>query len=184
VEEVRRWYAVSDKLNDLLSFIEMYCGGVCREVLNMLMKTSKEFLDEEIASELGVNVNEVRRALYDLQTLGIVSYRRERDEKDGKFIYYWYANIEHLNQLLLQRKKLVLKKLEERLKLEEENSFYRCPNDGMRLTFDEALENDFRCPKCNSLLEFYDNSWVKEKLKILISSLREEVVNEEKAITS
>ncbi|MCS7108155.1 MAG: transcription factor [Sulfolobales archaeon] len=172
-----------EQLNDLLNFVKTFCGDICSDVLKVMIKESSEFLDEELASEVNAGINEVRRALYDLQSLGIVTYHRERDEKDGKFIYYWYADIEHLNQLLLQRKRSVLKRLEERLKLEEENSFYICPHDEIRLSFDEALENDFKCPRCSASLEFIDNYDIKRRLKELILCLQEEVSNEERSFT-
>ncbi|MEM0361946.1 MAG: transcription factor [Sulfolobales archaeon] len=174
---------MSEELEDLLNLVRMFCGEVCGEVFKTLLKNPSEFVDEELASKINISVNEVRRALYDLQSLSIVAYRRERDEKDGKFIYYWYADIEHLNQLLLLRKKSVLRRLEDRLKLEEENTFYVCQNDDIRLPFDEALENDFRCPRCNTPLEFIDNENIKKVLKELISCLQEEILNEEKALT-
>lgn len=174
---------MTERMDDLLNLVKMFCGSVCSDVFKAMLKDHSEFLDEELASETGISINEVRRALYDLQSLGIVAYRRERDEKDGKFIYYWYADIEHLNQLLLQRKRSVLKRLEERLKLEEENSFYACPHDEIRLSFDEALENEFRCPRCSASLEFVDNDGIKKRLKEIISCLQEEITNEERSFT-
>ncbi len=169
-------------LNELLELVKMFCGSICNNVFEVLLRNPSEFLDEKLASEINANVNDVRRALYELQTLGIVTYRRERDES-GNFIYYWYANVEHLNQLLLRRKKTVLRRLEDRLKLEEENSFYTCLQDGIRLSFDEALENEFRCPRCNTPLEFIENDKIRKRLKELILGLQEEILNEERAFT-
>lgn len=168
-------------LNELLELVKIFCGDVCSSILKILLKDSSEFIDEELASKLGANINDIRRALYELQTLGIITYRRERD-KSGNFVYYWYADVEHLNQLFLRRKKTVLRRLEDRLKLEEENSFYVCPQDDIRLSFDEALENEFRCPRCNMPLEFAENEEIKRKLRELILSLQEEVFNEERAL--
>lgn len=169
-------------LNELLELVKIFCGDVCSNVLKILLIDSSEFIDEELASKISANINDVRRALYELQTLGIVTYRRERD-KSGNFVYYWYADAEHLNQLFLRRKKTVLRRLEDRLKLEEENSFYICPQDGIRLSFDEALENEFRCPRCNMPLEFAENEEIKRRLKELILGLQEEILNEEKIIS-
>lgn len=171
-------------LEELLGVVEMFCGGVCRKVYEELLTSYREYVDEELANKLGINVNDIRKALYDLQSFGLVNYRRVRDESEAKFIYYWRAEVDNLNQALLQRKKAVLRKLEERLRMEESTSFYVCPNDGFRLTFDDALENDFMCPKCGSLLEYSDNTVIKEKLRELISMLREELGNEERPLSS
>ncbi len=172
-----------EELKDLLEFVKMFCGELCCDVFKILVRDSSEFVDEELASEMGISVNEVRKALYDLQALGVVTYRREKDENDGKFVYYWYADIEHLNQLLLRRKRTVLRRLEDRLKLEEENSFYVCFRDDIRLPFDEALENEFRCPRCNAPLEFTENHEIKKRLRELILCLQEEIFNEERSLT-
>lgn len=174
---------MGDNEEELLNFIELFCGEVCRGVFNQLISSGRELVDEELASKLGMNVNDVRKALYELQSLGVVSYKRVREETEGKFIYYWRADVDHINQLLLQRKKAVLRKLEDRLRMEEGTSFYMCPVDGFRMSFDEALENDFRCPKCGSGLEYVDNSVIKDKLRKLINKLREEIMSEEKTIS-
>lgn len=171
-------------VNELLRLIELFCGSVCRGVFEKLVRERTEFIDEHLANHLGVNVNDVRKSLYELQSLGLVTYTRIRDPTDGRFIYYWRADVGHLNQLLLQRKRTVLRKLEERLMHEESNSFYTCPHDGIRLTFNEALENDFKCPRCGSPLEFYDNSAIVRRLRELISRLQEEIRDEERNISS
>ncbi|MEO3992804.1 MAG: transcription factor [Desulfurococcaceae archaeon TW002] len=172
------------KLDELSKFIEEYVGDAGRAVFEVLIKRNKELTDSEIVSETGINEQEVRRALYELHSLGIVAYKKKQSPEDGRFTYTWFIDGGRLNQVLLQRKKEVLSKLKARLNFESSNTFYVCDVDGVRLTFDEAFENDFKCPKCGADLTPEDNSLTKEFLKKMIAKLEEEISNEEKELTS
>ncbi len=174
----------SNNLSDLLNFIEEYVGLSGREIFKLLASTTKELLDSEIIEKTGINEQEVRRALYELHNLGLVTYRKSRNPEDSKYIYFWRVDSSRINQVLLQRKKTVLNKLKERLRYEEDNTFFVCPIDGVRLTFDEAIENDFHCPRCGSELIAEDNEYVKQRLREIIRKLEEEVKREEKLLSS
>lgn len=68
----------------------------------------------------------------------------------------------------MEKKKLLQRKLRERLEYEEQNYFFVCkdceePKD--TFTFDEAFELNFRCPECGGKLEAQDNEKIKEFLK-------------------
>lgn len=172
------------KLDELSKFIEEYVGDAGKAVFEVLVKRNKELTDSEIVSETGINEQEVRRALYELHSLGIVAYRKKQSPEDGKFIYTWFIDGGRLNQVLLQRKKEVLNKLKARLNFESNNTFFVCEVDNVRLTFDEAFENDFKCPKCGADLIHEDNKATREFLKKMIERLEEEISNEEKELTS
>jgi transcription initiation factor TFIIE subunit alpha len=169
--------------NPMLVFIENMYDKETRLVLEYLMKTTKDKLtDEEIANDLGMKINTVRRALYNLLEQGLVSYRRVRDKSSGWFVYYWSLNTDKLNVALLQRKEKVLSKLKARLRYEEENEFYVCPVDGSRYTFAEALEYDFKCPRCGEHLVHQDNTDIKEVLRERIARIEEELKRERKLL--
>ncbi|MEM1687230.1 MAG: transcription factor [Zestosphaera sp.] len=174
----------SRKLDELSKFIEECIGEAGKAVFEVLVKRNKELTDSEIVSETGINEQEVRRALYELHSLGIVAYKKKQSPEDGKFIYTWFIDGGRLNQVLLQRKKETLSKLKARLNFESNNTFFVCDVDGVRLTFDEAFENDFKCPKCGADLRPEDNTTTKEFLKKMIAKLEEEISNEEKEVTS
>ncbi len=170
-------------INEVLTFIEKYVGAIGAKVFEVLVKNKKEMLDMDIVSLVGLSEQDIRRALYELHNLGLVMYKKVRSPSDNKYIYYWFIDITRLNHVLLQRKKAVLKRLKERLTFEESNTFYVCPVDNVRLTFEEAMENDFRCPRCGEMLAYEDNSEVRNELKELIRRLEEEITNEEKILT-
>ncbi len=171
------------KVEELSRFIEEYVGVSGRRVFEVLVKHNKELMDADIMLETGLNDQEVRRVLYELHSLGVVTYRRRQSTEDGRFIYQWFVDAGRLNQILLQRKREVLSKLRTRLDYESNNTFFICENDGVRLTFDEAYENDFRCPKCGAELRVEDNTPVREYLERVVSRLEEEILDEEKELT-
>ena len=168
----------------MLLMIEKMYGSEARSVLEYLLEKNKEVKDEEIAEGTGLKINAVRRALYLLLEHNLVSYRRIRDRNSGWYIYYWQVNIDQMNAILYSRKKMVLDKLKARLQYEENNDFYICPNDGSRYTFDEAMDNDFRCPRCGAMLEHEDNTKYKEILRKRIAIIEEELKREAKLLSS
>lgn len=169
----------------VLDFAEFLVGPEAKYILKFFLNNPTiEITDEELAQKLDMNINEIRRALYRLSSYGLVTYRRHRNENTGWYTYYWRISPEQLNQILLQRKKVVLKKLEEKLRFEESNELYFCPFDNLVFTFDEAFENYFKCPKCDSTLERLENSEYIERLRKIINKLKEEIAREEKLISS
>jgi transcription initiation factor TFIIE subunit alpha len=141
------------------------------EVANALI--DQELTDEELAKKTGIRLNLVRRILYDLYENRIVNYRRVRDENTGWYIYYWHLEPERAISLYHTNQKLFLKKLEERLEHEKNTMFFSCKNSCPKVPFDEAAENDFKCPKCGKKLEYFDNSEIIAALERQIEALKQ-----------
>lgn len=171
-------------IDDLLRFIENYVGEAGKKVFKALMSSRDEMLDTEIIERTKLNEQDVRRALYELHNLGLVAYRKTRNPEDSRYIYFWKIDTARINQVLLQRKREVLNKLKERLRYEESNTFFTCPVDGVRLTFDEAMETDFKCPRCGSDLVAEDNEYFRKRLREIIRELEEEISHEERLLSS
>ena len=149
------------------------------KVFKYLMKYN-ESKEEEIAEDLKIDINELRKILYKLNEIGLVRSYKVRSEEEGKqYTYVWYVNVDYINQILLQRKKHVLERLKERLSVEEETYFY-CPNDLTRYTYDEAMDLNFICPKCGTPLEMAQTNEYAEVLKKYIKKLSEEIEQESK----
>ncbi|MFX1518728.1 MAG: transcription factor, partial [Promethearchaeota archaeon] len=119
----------------------------------MLSSSNGEVTDEEIAAGTELRLNVVRKILYKLYDNQLAAYRRTRDQNTGWFIYYWKLVPNRVKELLLKRKKQVLKVLEDRLAYERTNMFFMCSTPTCpRLTFNQAVENSFRCPTCGKVL--------------------------------
>ncbi len=168
-------------MEHLYIFVERLYDPETREVFRILVENGKELTEEEIAEKTGLKINAVRRALNKLMELGLVTYKRQRDVEAGKLIFQWLAHYENIRSLLISRKKAVIERLKARLEYEKENIFYVCPNDGLRLTFDEALEYDMVCPRCGTPLVPDEQQEERiELLEKLIKRLEEEIRREEK----
>lgn len=164
----------------ILSLAKDLVGEDATELLRFLLRKRIEMTDDDIAKELNIKVNEIRKKLYLLSEQGFITYRKTRDKDSGLFIYYWKVNLDQINELLLNRKRLVLEKLKSRYEQEKDSLYYYCPQDNIQFNFDEALENEFKCPKCGSPLEYYDSEKTRSFLEYKIKQLENEIERETK----
>ena len=174
-------------MNPLLkSFLYIIGGDVAIEVgTELLLSENEDITDEDITENIkeriegtGIDyepdieeilkLNTVRKTLYKLYSAKLAQFRRIRDKSTGWFIYYWWHEFDFLEEILLGKKKLVQRKLRDRLQFEEKNYFFLCKNCNkinVKYKFDEAFELNFRCPDCGSPLEAQDNQNIINLLK-------------------
>jgi transcription initiation factor TFIIE subunit alpha len=157
-----------------MRLINSLCGEDAVKVVKVLLNES-EMVDELIAEKIGMRLNQVRRILYDLLDKHIVTYRREVDEERGYFLYFWSVNKEGLREIVRERKRLVLNRLRERLRYEEQKIFFICPNGcGDRVPFERAMDQQFKCLQCGAMLQSFDNRKMIEKLRAKIEALEKD----------
>mgnify|MGYP006297635485 CR=1 FL=1 len=144
------------------------------DVVKILIEEG-ETTDEEIANETGIRLNLVRKILYDLYDNRVVDYRRTRDEDTGWYTYRWHVEPSEALELMDENKRTLMNKLQERLEHEKNTMFFSCGDECPRIEFDEAVENEFKCPNCGERMEEFDNSGIIQALERQIESLREEL---------
>ncbi|PSP69199.1 transcription factor [Halobacteriales archaeon QH_9_66_26] len=132
-----------------------------------------EVTDEELAEDLGLELNDVRRALFILYENDLASYRRLRDEDSGWLTYLWTFEYESIPNNLRDEMGRLLEALEERRKYERDNEFYLCEVDSLRFEFGEAMEFGFECPQCGSELESMDNDRLIDAMDDRIDALHD-----------
>ena len=141
-----------------------------------VLSDNHEITDEQIVARTGIKLNNVRKLLYTLFEHNLVFYRRVRDRTAGWFKYYWSLNRTNLDILVKMKKRAVLQKLKSRLDYEKSSMFFHCPNHPeIRLTFEEAMEVNFRCPQCDAQLQHYDNSKIIMVLEHKVHQLQKEL---------
>jgi len=143
---------------------------------------AKGLSDENLEEITGIRQNEIRRILRVFYELKIASYRRGRHPETGATRYYWTIDPQAVNMFILSLKQRILGRLKAKLEFEESTSFYRCPADGARYTFDEAFDYDFTCPRCGSMLEEESNEERRALLRSRIARLEEEIERDENTI--
>jgi transcription initiation factor TFIIE subunit alpha len=124
----------------------------------------KEETDEKISEQTGLRLNTVRKILYRLYDYRLASYVRTKDKEIGWYTYTWKL-----------RKKHILSELHERLEFERDHVFFSCSSDAMKYSFDTATDTGFRCPTCNSALEYVDNQKNVSELEKRIKRLEKEL---------
>ncbi|MEN3016588.1 MAG: transcription factor E [Candidatus Methanosuratincola petrocarbonis] len=163
--------------NDALAMLVKELVGDEAVQLIMLLTEQEETTDDELITKTGMKLNNLRKLLYQLFEQNLVSYRRVRDKEAGWFKYYWRVNRTGLSILLNTKKRKVLNKLKERLQYETGNVFFVCPKDGVRFSFEDAMETNFQCPSCGGKLESLNNQDIvfilRKKIEEIENNLKE-----------
>ncbi|EMA47689.1 transcription factor TFIIE subunit alpha [Halococcus morrhuae DSM 1307] len=134
-----------------------------------------EVTDEELAEELDLELNDVRRALFILYENDLADYRRLRDEDSGWLTYLWTLEYGSIPENLRDEMHRLLDALEERREYERNHEFFLCEVDSIRFEFEEAMEFDFECPQCGSELDALDNDHLVTAMDDRIDELRAEL---------
>ncbi|KZN23746.1 transcription factor [Haladaptatus sp. R4] len=137
-----------------------------------------EVTDEELAEELDLELNDVRRALFILYENDLATYRRLRDEDSGWLTYLWTFEYDKIPENLEEEMYRLLDALKQRQEYERTHEFYLCEICSLRFEFGEAMDFGFECPECGSPLESMENSMLVDSMEERIHNL-EDVLNVE-----
>ena len=85
------------------------------EVIDVLLEKG-ETTEEEIAKEIGVKLNVVRKLLYKLYDARLVDYKRWKDEETNWYSYTWLPTPEKLPYVVKKKLNELIKELEEKKK--------------------------------------------------------------------
>ncbi len=134
-----------------------------------------EVTDEELSQKLGLELNNVRRALFILYENELASYRLVRDEDSGWLTYLWTFNYDHIKINLLEAMSTLSEYLSKRHDFESQNEFYLCEPCSLRFSFADALDQSFVCPTCSSQLNIMDNSQLLNSMKTRLDDLQDQI---------
>lgn len=144
--------------NDVaVSVIGDIAGNDVLPLINVL-KGKRNVSEFTIAEELKEEINTVRNKLYRLYDSNLVEFIRRKDKKKGWYIYYWTFVPSRVPFLLKAMNRKRIEKLKERLMSEKASSFFECKQKCVRLTFDKAIDFEFKCPECGDLMNQDDNA--------------------------
>ena len=134
-----------------------------------------EVTDEELAQELNLELNDVRRALFILYENDLATYRRLRDEDSGWLTYLWTFEYDKIPENLEEEMHRLLEALDERIEYEDLHEFYLCEVCSIRFEFGEAMDFGFECPECGSPVEAMENERLVASMQTRIESLADEL---------
>jgi len=163
----------------ILESIEDLVNTIIGEDVVPLIKIlhNKDNISEfKLAEMLNVTVNQIRNMLYRLYEQNLVVYIRKKDKKKGWYIYYWSLNQKGIGNSILKTKLKQLDDFKVRIGREQDSQFFVCPNTCMRFPIETAMEYEFRCQECGSLMKELDNKKTIENIKNMITTLENEIV--------
>ena len=134
-----------------------------------------EVTDEELAQDLNLELNDVRRALFILYENDLASYRRLRDEDSGWLTYLWTFEYDKIPDNLEEEMHRLLSALQEREEYERMHEFYLCEVCSIRFEFGEAMDFGFECPECGSPVEAMENERLLAAMNTRIGELEDEL---------
>jgi transcription initiation factor TFIIE subunit alpha len=141
------------------------------------LKTKKNISEFTISEGTGMEVNTIRNMLYRLYDTSLVTFIRKKDKIKGWYIYYWTFDPKHITHLEQTMKERKLSKLNDRLKRENATDFYICNNKCIRLSFEQSMEFEYKCPECGELLHPEDNAQTIKDIEKEIKKLEKDLKN-------
>ena len=149
------------------------CGPNCIKLIK-IMELKDNISEFELADRMKININEMRSMLYKLNEQNLVYSTRKKDKEKGWYIYYWSFNFKHARDLLVNQKNMEVEKLKEKLNLGSHTK-YICENGCDSYNMERAMELNFRCPECNSLLKMMEVNYKPEIINKKISETEEQL---------
>ena len=155
--------------------IKKAIGDDAMPIVHML-KNKKNVSEFQIADVIKRPINETRNTLYRLYHANLVTSIRKKDKKKGWYIYYWTFNLKRIKYLAVALKKQRLDRLKERLERENQSDFYMCPDNCIRLDFEQATDFSYKCPECGQIMQLEDNQQkivdIKKEIRALENELK------------
>lgn len=161
--------------NKMIEYVISNVAGEDVVPLVQYLKNKKNISEFKLAESIGKEVNLTRNMLYRLYDYTLVSFIRRKDKKKGWYIYYWTFNLKKIKNLFIDLKKKRVEKLKDRLKRENENTFFSCENKCMRLDFERATTFEFKCPECGELMNNEDNTKGIKEIEKEIKEIEKEL---------
>jgi transcription initiation factor TFIIE subunit alpha len=144
----------------------------------------KENVSEfDLAKRTKYDIKIVRKMLYLLYNNNLVGFNRKKDKEKGWYIYYWTLIPESIRFIYFKRKREQLVRLNEKMLEEEKELFFICPNDCVRLNFDQGMDFEFHCPECGELItQDTSNEANIAKIKKVIEKIEEDLEKEQRDV--
>src|SRR3989344_1329784 len=119
----------------------------------------------DLANKTKKDIKLIRKMLYILYNHNLVGFTRKKDKQKGWYIYYWTLIPEIIKFNYYKMKQELLDRLKSQLDVEKKELFFVCPQNCVRLNFDQAIDFEFHCPECGELITQDDSEGKIKELK-------------------
>lgn len=148
-------------------------------ILYKLLKMKNNVSEFILADKLKKSINQIRNLLYKFDVYNLITSTRKKDRKKGWYVYYWTFVEQRAKDAIVLIKKQELTKLKSQVEREKSYNFFLCPKKCIRLTYETAMENQFQCLECGSILMPEDNTKTIKNLEKDIADLEKEILKHE-----
>lgn len=114
----------------------------------------------------------IRKVLYKLEDARVAEYQKDTD-KTGWETFFWRLTLQEVKHQINKERKKVLHGLQTTLQVEQENSFYTCPDGHERVIFEDALKKEFKCPDCQQPMSHIENRGRIKELEMAVRELEQ-----------
>src|SRR3989344_1607756 len=129
----------------------------------------------DIAEKIHTNINNTRTLLYKLVNNNLAFSTKKKDKDKGWYIYFWNFNFRHARDLIIEKKTKQLTELKQQFGLEIKGVMYECPKKHINVSLEKAMEINFRCTECETLLIHKEIGRDKEELEREIKIIEEDL---------
>jgi len=162
---------VFNLINELVKKI----AGKNSDVITSLLFDKKNIDEFKLADKLKLTINQVRNILYKLLNYNILTSIRKKDKRKGWYIYFWTLETEKALLALKKIKQKEIDTLNSLIKNRLIKCYYSCPNECIELSAETALQNEFACPECGSLLQPSDEDKKVKEIETRMESMKKEL---------
>jgi transcription initiation factor TFIIE subunit alpha len=156
-------------------FLARVGGEGATELVSLYEKGFAPIKDEEMAEKMKVKVTDVRTILNRLHYRGVANYQKKRNKKTGWYSYTWTIDQKRILELLIEKQKEEIEKMEQKKEHEETYSFFACKKSCHEFPFEIAAEYQFRCPDCGSELNSIDGRKRSRGLTEQVGQMKKEI---------
>jgi transcription initiation factor TFIIE subunit alpha len=114
--------------------------------------------------------SDVRKLLYAMMQRHALEYHKDTDSK-GWETFTWQTDLPELRLIHLRSWQSEATTLQARIQIEKDHAWYACGHDHARIMFEDAMDQEFKCPECGAPMDSIDNSDHVELLKERLSEL-------------
>ena len=155
----------------LVSEVVSNAVGIDAVDMALYLKGKTDVSELKVAKDMKISIQEARAMLYRLYEAKLTRFERKRDKHKGWHISHWDFLDHNIIKLYKEQQRQKIRKLKHRLEREQKNEFFMCRNACSRVEFDKAVEANFKCPECGSLMNPVDNKRTIEVLNNKINDV-------------
>ncbi|MEM0271289.1 MAG: hypothetical protein QW514_01925 [Thermoprotei archaeon] len=167
----------------LLTIAYKLTGPEGYAILDYIAKNG-ETTDDALSRVFKVKPNVIRQIIYNLEKHKLVIFRKDIDKKTNWVTFYWKINRSFFNTYIDYKRNNIIEKIRKRYDYEKNQNFFVCSQKCRRYTFDEAMDQDFKC-ECGRVLIMEDNShlvkFLENKLTDIINTQKQNFLTHQKS---